>query len=86
MSREGHAEAVGAAIASIAEIQELIAVGTDRCESAMGAVIMAVGQNPNVDSAQAAMNFTAEIKNRFDETYRITEAAIEQLNSYLAGF
>lgn len=81
-----HRGAVDNALRAIGELQEAIALVTDRQESAMGAVIMAVGQTPNVESAQNTMNFIAEIRNRTDEMYRITESARAELERYSGGF
>jgi hypothetical protein len=67
-------------------VQEGLSITTDRIDSAMGAIIMAVGQTPFVESAQNAMNFTAECKNRVEEIYNITERVIAELNRYAGGF
>lgn len=81
-----HQEAVAGAIFAIGELQETISLLTDRQETAMGAVIMAVGQNPNVESAQNAMNFIAEVRNRVDELFGMTEQAKAELERYVGGF
>jgi hypothetical protein len=81
-----HRAAVDGAKFAIGELQEGLAVCTERAESAMGAVIMSVGQNPNVDSAQQAMNLVAEAKSRVDEIYGMLEQAKEHLDNYAAGF
>lgn len=83
---DAHRGAVDGAVNGVGELQELISILTDRQESLMGQVIMAVGQNPNVESAQNAMNFTAEIRNRADEIYRIAEQVKAELERYAGGF
>jgi hypothetical protein len=81
-----HQESVEAAKAVVGELQELISVCTDKCEQAMGAIIMAVGQNPNVDSSQNAMNYMGLAKDRFEEIFGITNQVVEELNRYGSGF
>lgn len=84
--REEHYAAVETAIYSIGEVQEMLSALTERCETAMGAIIMAVGQTPHVESAQNSMNFTAEMKNRVEEIYRISDHVIAELRRYGDGF
>lgn len=86
MAREEHYAAVDNAKYAVGEMQELLSALTERQESAMGAVIMVVGQNPNVESAQNAMNFTAEVRNRVEEIYTITNGIIAELERYQGGF
>jgi hypothetical protein len=83
--RQMHYEAVEAAIYSIGEMQDTLAGLTDKTESTIGAVIMAVGQNPNVASAQAAMNAIQEVKVRIGELFRLTEHSIEEMRNYSSG-
>ena len=86
MSRDNHYGEVQAAISTVGEVQDLLSALTDRLETTMGAIIMAVGQTPHVESAQTSMNFTAEMKNRVDEIYRISEQVIAELRRYGDGF
>jgi uncharacterized protein (UPF0333 family) len=86
VSRDDHYAEVEVAIAAVAELQEVISMLSNRQEQTMGAVIMAVGSNPNVESAQNSMSFIQEISNRADEMMRITQAAIEELRRYGGGF
>lgn len=81
-----HRAAVANAMNAIGELQEAISVVTDRQESAMGAVIMAVGQNPNVESAQNAMNFTGNIRDMAQRAFLTAEQVKAELMRYAGGF
>jgi hypothetical protein len=83
---EGHQEAVAGAKEVVGELQELLAAATDKAEQAIGAIIMAVGQNPNVESSQNAMNFIALAKQQIEEVYQSTIAANAELDRYAGGF
>jgi len=85
-ARGAHSDAVDAAIHAVGEVEEMLSATTDRTDSLMGAVIHATGSNPWVESAQNAMNFTAEIKNRIEEIYRIAEGVKAELERYKGGF
>lgn len=83
---EGHHEAVAGAKQVVGEAQELCAVLTEKLDQAMGAIIMAVGQNPNVESSQNAMNFTGLAKDKTDEIYGVLNQAVAELDRYAGGF
>jgi len=83
---QGHQESVEVAKQAIGECQEMCAALTDRLESAMGAVIMAVGQNPNIESSQNAMNFVGKAKDDVDSIFNILNSAIAELDRYGGGF
>ncbi len=83
---EMHRLAVNAAAHAIGEVQESLAIVTDRQESAMGAVIMAVGQNPNVESARNAMNFTARVRALAEEAFQACAQAKAEVERYGGGF
>lgn len=83
---EMHRLAVNNAAHAIGEVQEAIAIVTDRQESAMGAVIMAVGQTPNVESAQNAMNFMARVRVLAEEMYSACVQAKAEVERYGGGF
>lgn len=85
MSREVHQGAVQGAIQTIGEVQETLAVATNHCDVAMGAVIEATGA-AEVDSAQNAMNYLAGAKEKIDEAYRALLVAAEELRRYGDGF
>lgn len=82
---EGHQESIEVAKSVIGETQEMCAVLTEKCEQAMGAVIMAVGQNPNIASSQEAMNLVGLAKDRVDEVFGALNQAIEALDRYGQG-
>lgn len=81
-----HRGAVDNALRAIGELQEAISVVSDRQENTIAAVIMSVGESPTVESGQNVLHFIAEIRNRTDEMYRITEQAKAELERYSSGF
>jgi hypothetical protein len=83
---EAHQEAVAVASAAIGELQEGLSLCTERQESAMGAVLMAVGENPPVAAGQNALALTAQVKEKIDEIYTLTERIKEEMTNYGGGF
>lgn len=81
-----HHLAVNNAAHAIGEVQDAIAVVTDRQESAAGAVIMAVGQNPHVESAQNALNFIAQVRTKAEEMNVLCQQAKAEVERYGGGF
>lgn len=83
--REQHSGAVAASIDAISRLQELLAVATEQCDVAMGAILSATGSS-EVESARNAMEFIAGCKTRIDETYSMAHGAVEELRRYGGGF
>jgi hypothetical protein len=83
--REQHAGAVHSAIESIGEIQDLLAMATERCEMAMGAVVSATGST-QVESARAAVDSIAGCKDRIQEIHGMMSNAVDELRRYSEGF
>lgn len=82
---QSHQASVAAAIDAIGRVQEAISMGTEQCDSAMGAVFSAVGAM-NVESASNAVAYLQEVKSRLDETFGISQQAVEELERYGRGF
>lgn len=83
--REEHAGIVAAAGTAIAELQELLALATDRADVAIGLVDAAVGQTA-VESGRNAMAYLGGCKEKLDEAFRATQVAHDELRRYGDGF
>ena len=80
-----HREAVDVAKNAIGELQEAIANVTDRQETALGAVYVAIGESQN-ESATTAAGLIAEVKDMTEGMTQRTQQAIEELERYARGF
>lgn len=80
-----HQAAVANAIDAIGRVQEAISMGTEQCDQATGAILSAVGST-NVESAVNAMQYLQEVKARLDETFAISQQAVEECERYGRGF
>lgn len=85
MAREEHAGIVVAANTAIAELQELLALATERADVALGLIDAAVGQT-SVESGRNAMAYVAGTKEKIEEAYRSTVIAQDELRRYAEGF
>lgn len=83
--RGDHSGAVQAAIYAVGELQDVLAMATDRCEMAIGACIGATGAS-EVESAQNAMNALQGVKDEIDRLFGMTNVAKEELIRYGGGF
>lgn len=83
--RGQHSDAVNAAIIEVAKLQEYIAMATEQCDVAVGAILVSTGAT-QVESARNAMDFIAGCKDRLDEMYGITMNAVLELERYRGGF
>ena len=82
---EAHAGAVAAAIERVGELQEALAMATDRAESAIGMTLESTGST-EVDSARNALDFLSGAKERVEEAYRMSQQATAELQRYRGGF
>jgi hypothetical protein len=85
VSRDDHAGVVSAARAAIAEVQELLALATDRAEVAVGLIDSAVGATP-VESGRNAMAYMGGCREKIDEAFNATSVAQQELERYGGGF
>ncbi len=83
--RGEHFGAVHAAIDAVGRLQELLAMATEQCDVAVGAILVSTGST-EVESARNAMDFIAGSKDRLDEIYGATQAAVAELERYAGGF
>lgn len=82
---EAHQAAVTGAQDAIGRVQEAISMATEQCDAAIGAILSATGST-QVESAQNAMRYMQEVKARLDETFGISQQAIEETQRYGRGF
>lgn len=80
-----HQAAVSNAVDAMGRVQECISMGTEACDTAIGALLSATGST-GVDSAANAINYMAEVKARLDEIFGITQQAVEEAERYGRGF
>lgn len=83
--RGEHYGSVHAAIDAVGRLQELLAMATEQCDVAVGAILASTGST-EVESARNAMDFIAGSKDRIDEIYGATQAAVAELERYVGGF
>jgi len=81
----GHSYAVLAAIDRIGELQEGLALCTDRCELALGMTQNAIGDT-QMESGTNAQAFLAGIQERINEAYGMAQQAVAELERYRGGF
>lgn len=84
-AQENHAAAAYGAIDAIGQLQEMLAVATDRAEMAMGAILEATGST-EVESARNALDYLAGAKERVNESYGMCVNAVAELRRYAGGF
>lgn len=82
---EAHQAAINNATDAMGGVQEAISMATERCDTAIGAILSATGAS-QVDSARNAMSYMQEVKNRLEEIFRITQQAVEEAQRYGRGF
>lgn len=82
---EQHQAAVGAATDAIGSLQEAISMATERCDTAIGAILASTGST-EVESARNAMAALQQAKAMLDEVFGITEQAVEETLRYGRGF
>jgi hypothetical protein len=82
---DAHRGSVETAIHLIGELQDAIAVVTDKQEVAHGAVIVAIGESQQ-DSAQFAAGAVAGVKEAAEQMYQTLENAKAELIRYAGGF
>jgi hypothetical protein len=80
-----HQAAAAAATAAVAQIQEVCAMGTERCDQAVGTILNAVGST-EMESARNAMSMIQHAKYLFDEAYGACNNAVAELERYRGGF
>lgn len=73
------------AIERIGELQEVLAMATDRVELAIGMTISATGDT-ETESGRNALAFLAGVKERVDEAYGMSQQAVAELQRYRGGF
>ncbi len=83
---EGHLESVAIAKAAVEELQGLIRASHEKATDTLGTVAMAVGENPNVESAQNVVGFVACVQNELNEQLGILNNALAELDRYAGGF
>jgi len=86
MSRQEHQDGVGFAGLEVQELQNLLAAAKGKQQEVLGLVVVAVGENPVVESAQNATAFTAALGDQLDEMAGICEQIKAELNRYAGGF
>jgi hypothetical protein len=86
MSRELHSGAVQIALQEITDIQEMIGAAKDHADRALGAVGVAVGGDPAVESARMAMAWAGGLPERLEELVGQCEAIKSELTRYAGGF
>jgi hypothetical protein len=86
VSAEQHHAAVAVARAEVEALMHRLQAASEKQQEALGAVAMAVGDNPSVDSGRAAFEYVAALADRIDETIRIADNAMQLLDNYGAGF
>lgn len=84
-SWETHQAAAASAITAVARAQEFIAITTEQLDVAMGAILEATGST-EVQSATNALDFIAGAKERVQEAYGMTSAAVFEIERYKGGF
>jgi hypothetical protein len=80
-----HAAAAAMAIDAVARIQEAIAMGTEQCDQAVGAVLNATGST-EIESARNAMAMVQHAKYLLDEAYGACSNAVAEMERYRGGF
>lgn len=86
MSREAHAESVAVARAEVEAVMHRLLATKEKQQEAIGAVAMAVGDNPVSDQGRAAFEYVASLADRLDELIRIVENSMTLLDNYANGF
>lgn len=86
MSREQHSESVAVARAEVEAVMHRLLAAKEKQGEAIGAVALAVGDNPTADSGRAAFEYVASLADRIDETIRIADNAMQLLDNYASGF
>lgn len=86
MSAAGHHEAVAVARAEVEALMHRLQAAGEKQNEALGAVAMAVGDDPATDSGRAAFEYVACLKDRLDELIRICDNATTLLDNYNNGF
>jgi hypothetical protein len=81
----GHRAAAFVAIEAVGQLQEALSLAADAADRAIGAIQEAVGQT-HVESALNAQAFIAEINDRVQECYGISQGAQSELERYASGF
>ncbi len=81
-----HHEAVGFAGMEVEELEGMILAARNRAEEVLRVIANAVGAQPNVESGQNAMAWTAGIKDRLEELVGVCENVKAELNRYSGGF
>lgn len=84
--RQAHYDAAMAARAAVGEVQEGLSLVTDRAENAFTTIIYATGNPAQTESGQNAQRFMAEVQERINEIYRMTEQITAELDRYAGGF
>lgn len=86
MSREAHAASVAVARAEVEGLMNIIRAAGLKQEEALGAVAVAVGDDPSSDAGRAAFEYVAKLRDDIDELVRIADNAMQLLDNYAAGF
>ena len=74
-----------AAIQRVGELQEALALCTDRVALAIGVTADSVGQT-HMQSGQNAPAFLAGVQERINEAYGMSQQAVAELQRYRGGF
>jgi hypothetical protein len=86
MSRDGHVQAVGFAGLQIEELENMLLAVKEKQQECLGLVATAVGEQPVVESARNALEFTAALDDRLGELVGMCESIKAELNRYGGGF
>jgi hypothetical protein len=87
MSQGAHQEMVAAAQAAIGELQEVLALATDKAENALTVTTLATGgEMCNSEAGRIAFEASAVFGEKIQDVYRMTEVAVAELTRYVGGF
>jgi hypothetical protein len=85
--REDHVQAVGFAGLKIQEVENVLMQAREMLNNeALPLVLVAVGDNPIIDSARNALEFTQLMDQKIEELLGIAEQAKAEMNRYSGGF
>jgi hypothetical protein len=83
--RADHQGAVFNAVNEMGELQERLAMATEQCNVALGAIAACVGAT-DVASGQNALAYIAGCKDRIEELFGVVQQAVEEMSRYGRGF
>ena len=86
MGYDQHQESVGVAKEALSGVQAAVRAAIELHDSAMGAVVHAVGDQPAVDSGRHAYEMVGVALERLNDAVTALEVAKENLNQYGVGF